>query len=268
MKRSLALWVTSVLLLFGGSQAFAQKTVTFLTKADAGDACSGNACGLLATNTDNSIKTGLVTIAPGLLLIVDGTITIGGIVTLDGSFTMQFNTSPFFLQITGTANIGLQGIGSLASVAVALQIDGDGLALYANISLGSLAGFAGKAVHEVGFHRQYAAGWVIRLGDGTEESHDRASAAVAELWPYTAELFAADELIEGLAAEGVAPDPVLLQARWSELVGAVLAEATLGVAPSATWRPGGGRVGLHTEALGYMLAEMQSVHRAYPGASW
>jgi len=131
-----------------------------------------------------------------------------------------------------------------------------------------LAGFAGKAVHEVGFHRQYAAGWVIRLGDGTEESHDRASAAVAELWPYTAELFAADELIEGLAAEGVAPDPVLLQARWSELVGAVLAEATLGVAPSATWRPGGGRVGLHTEALGYMLAEMQSVHRAYPGASW
>jgi ring-1,2-phenylacetyl-CoA epoxidase subunit PaaC len=131
-----------------------------------------------------------------------------------------------------------------------------------------LAGFAGKAVHEVGFHRQYAAGWVIRLGDGTEESHDRASAAIADLWPYTAELFAADELIEGLVAEGIAADPLLLQARWSEMVGAVLAEATLGVAPSATWRPGGGRVGLHTEALGYLLAEMQSVHRAYPGASW
>jgi ring-1,2-phenylacetyl-CoA epoxidase subunit PaaC len=131
-----------------------------------------------------------------------------------------------------------------------------------------LAAFAGKAVHEVGYHRQYAAGWAVRLGDGTEESHDRASAAVAELWPYTAELFAADELVEGLVAEGIAPDPCVLQARWSELVSAVLADATLGVAPSAAWRPTGGRAGLHTEALGYLLAEMQSVHRAYPGATW
>jgi ring-1,2-phenylacetyl-CoA epoxidase subunit PaaC len=131
-----------------------------------------------------------------------------------------------------------------------------------------LAAFAGKAVHEVEYHRQYAVGWVVRLGDGTEESHDRASAAVTELWPYTAELFAADELVEGLAAEGIAAEPVALQARWSELVEAVLAEAMLGVAPSATWRPTGGRRGLHTEALSYLLAEMQSVHRAHPGATW
>ncbi len=131
-----------------------------------------------------------------------------------------------------------------------------------------LAAFAGKAVHEVDFHRQYAAGWVVRLGDGTEESHDRASAALAELWPYTAELFAVDDLIESLTAEGVAPDPAILQARWSEQVEAVLSEAGLGVAPTETWRPTGGRAGLHTEALGYLLAEMQSVHRAYPGATW
>jgi len=132
----------------------------------------------------------------------------------------------------------------------------------------NLAAFAGKALHEVEYHREYAAGWTIRLGDGTEESHDRAAAAVAELWPYTAELFAADELVSTLAAEGVAADPVTMQGEWSEQVGDVLARATLGVAPTGTWRPSGGRVGLHTEALGYLLAEMQSVHRAHPGAAW
>ena len=132
----------------------------------------------------------------------------------------------------------------------------------------SLAAFAGKAVHEVEYHLQYAAGWTIRLGDGTEESHDRAAAAVAQLWPYTAELFAADELVSALTAEGVAADPLTLQAEWSEQVGDVLARATLGVAPTGTWRPTGGRAGVHTEALGYLLAEMQSVHRAHPGAVW
>jgi ring-1,2-phenylacetyl-CoA epoxidase subunit PaaC len=132
----------------------------------------------------------------------------------------------------------------------------------------NLAAFAGKALHEVEYHREYAAGWTIRLGDGTEESHDRAASAVADLWPYTAELFAADELIGALVAEGVAADPVTLQGEWSEQVGDVLARAMLGVAPTGTWRPSGGRAGLHTEALGYLLAEMQSVHRAHPGAAW
>jgi len=132
----------------------------------------------------------------------------------------------------------------------------------------SLAAFAGKALSEVEYHVEYAAGWAVRLGDGTEESHDRAAAAVAELWPYTAELFAADDLVNALANEGIAADPAVLHAEWSEQIEAVLAQATLGVEPTGTWRPGGGRSGLHTEALSYLLAEMQSVHRAHPGAAW
>lgn len=130
-----------------------------------------------------------------------------------------------------------------------------------------LASFAGKAVHEAEYHRDYAAGWTRRLGDGTEDEHDRAAAAVAQLWPYTAELFAADELMETLVAQGVAAEPGMLQAQWTELVADLLAEATLGPAPSsAARRPGGGRSGIHTEALGQLLAEMQSARRVYPGA--
>jgi ring-1,2-phenylacetyl-CoA epoxidase subunit PaaC len=132
----------------------------------------------------------------------------------------------------------------------------------------NLAAFAKKAVSEVEYHVEYAAGWTVRLGDGTEESHDRAAAAVEQLWPYTAELFSADELVSALSSEGVAADPALLQAQWSEQVEAVLAQATLGVEPTGAWRPSGGRSGLHTEALSYLLAEMQSVHRAHPGAAW
>ena len=131
-----------------------------------------------------------------------------------------------------------------------------------------LAAFAKKAGVEVDYHYEYAVSWTLRLGDGTEESHDRAAAALEELWPYTAELFAEDELVSTLAAEGLVPGPERIQGPWMEQVTAVLAEATLGIAPSGTWRPGGGRAGLHTEDLSYLLAEMQSVHRAHPGATW
>ncbi len=131
-----------------------------------------------------------------------------------------------------------------------------------------LAALAGKARIEVDYHRQYAQAWTIRLGDGTAESHDRMTRAVTELWPYTSELFARDDLIDQLVAEGFSPDPDLILGRWSEQVTAVLVDATLGPPPSVAWRPGGGRTGVHTEALGYLLAEMQSVHRANPGAAW
>lgn len=133
---------------------------------------------------------------------------------------------------------------------------------------GELAAFAKKACVEVDYHYEYAAGWTLRLGDGTEESHDRAGAALAELWPYTAELFAGDDLVAALAAEGLVPEPEAIHGPWMERVVSILAEATLGTSPSVTWRPGGGRSGLHTEALSYLLAEMQSVHRAHPGATW
>ena len=130
-----------------------------------------------------------------------------------------------------------------------------------------LAAIAGKAVKEVTYHLDHARSWVVRLGDGTEESHRRVQAGLDEVWPYAFELFEADELLQRLVARGVAPDPVLLQQQWSDTVQEVLAEATLTV-PETDWRPSGGRRGVHTEAFGYLLAELQHVHRSHPGASW
>ncbi len=131
----------------------------------------------------------------------------------------------------------------------------------------TLAGVAGKAVKEVAYHADHATQWTLRLGDGTEESHRRMQEAVDRLWPYTHELFESDELVRGLAAERVAVDPATLRPAWQEQVTGVLAEATLAV-PEDDWRPTGGRRGIHTEHLGYLLAEMQYLPRAYPGAKW
>ena len=130
-----------------------------------------------------------------------------------------------------------------------------------------LAAIAGKAVKEVQYHLDHAASWVVRLGDGTEESHRRAQAGLDEVWPYAAELFERDELLDRLVDAGVAADPALLEPQWRRTVEAVLAEATLTV-PETTWRPTGGRTGAHTEAFGYLLAEMQHLHRSHPGAQW
>jgi ring-1,2-phenylacetyl-CoA epoxidase subunit PaaC len=130
-----------------------------------------------------------------------------------------------------------------------------------------LAGVAGKAVKEAAYHLDHASSWVVRLGDGTEESHARVQAGLDAVWPYAFELFEADDLLTCLAAQGVAAHPAALEPVWRETVGAVLAEATLTV-PETHWRPSGGRGGRHTEVFGYLLAEMQSLHRAHPGASW
>ena len=130
-----------------------------------------------------------------------------------------------------------------------------------------LAGIAGKAVKELAYHLDHARTWVVRLGDGTEESHRRVQAGLEDVWPYAAELFEVDDLLERLVARGVAADPRPLEPVWRATVEAVLAEATLTV-PDPTWRPSGGRRGLHTEGMGYLLAELQSLHRAHPGASW
>jgi ring-1,2-phenylacetyl-CoA epoxidase subunit PaaC len=130
-----------------------------------------------------------------------------------------------------------------------------------------LAAIAGKAVKELGYHLDHARTWVVRLGDGTEESHRRVLTGLEEVWPYSFELFESDPLLERLVARGVAADPAALQPVWERTVHAVLAEATLPV-PETTWRPTGGRRGLHTEAMGYLLAEMQHLHRSHPGASW
>jgi len=144
------------------------------------------------------------------------------------------------------------------------------LGLYERLAHSSdptLAGVAGKAVKEVAYHRDHAMQWVIRLGDGTEESHRRMQAGLDTVWPYVDELFETDDVELGLAAQGIAVDPADLRDGWSASVGAVITEATLDV-PTARWRARGGRHGVHTEALGFLLAEMQHLHRSHPGASW
>lgn len=127
--------------------------------------------------------------------------------------------------------------------------------LYAALAVGpddTLAGIAGKAVKEVAYHLDHASSWVIRLGDGTEESHTRMQAGLDAEWPYL------DELVQGAPELG---DAVLVK------IEAVVAEATLAV-PDVAPVVGGGRRGLHTEHLGYLLAEMQHLHRSHPGATW
>ncbi|MFI6821413.1 1,2-phenylacetyl-CoA epoxidase subunit PaaC [Micromonospora sp. NPDC050187] len=126
---------------------------------------------------------------------------------------------------------------------------------------------AAKARKESAYHLDHAGLWVRRLGDGTEESHRRMQVAVDEVWPYTHELFAADELTARLDAAGLAVAPSTLREQWLETVEAVLADATL-KRPADGWGPSGGRDGVHTEHLSYLLAEMQVLHRAHPGATW
>jgi ring-1,2-phenylacetyl-CoA epoxidase subunit PaaC len=130
-----------------------------------------------------------------------------------------------------------------------------------------LAAIAAKAVKESAYHLDHASLWTLRLGDGTDESHRRMQEAVDGLWPYTHELFTGDELSQQLAAAGVGADPTTLRKPWLSTVEPVLTEATLSAPPDG-WAPTGGRDGRHTEHLSYLLAEMQVVHRAHPGASW
>ncbi len=127
----------------------------------------------------------------------------------------------------------------------------------------TLSGVAGKAVKEVAYHVDHAAHWVLRLGDGTDESHQRMQAALDAEWPYIEELF--EPLPDGL--DGVAVDPVGLREPVLADLSRVVHQATL-TAPDVRPALGGGRQGLHTEHLGYLLAEMQHLHRSHPGATW
>ena len=131
----------------------------------------------------------------------------------------------------------------------------------------TLAGIAGKAVKETAYHLRHSADWVIRLGDGTEESNRRLRNALEDLWPYVGELFLTDEIDEVLAAEGVAPLASTIEPTWRRRIEAVLTEATLPV-PDPVWAQRGGKQGRHTEYLDYILTELQFLQRAYPGAAW
>jgi ring-1,2-phenylacetyl-CoA epoxidase subunit PaaC len=131
----------------------------------------------------------------------------------------------------------------------------------------TLAAIAAKALKEVAYHRDHADAWVIRLGDGTEESHQRMQTGLDRIWPYVHELFESDELTDELAAGKIAVDPADLAEPTLAHVRAVLAEATLDE-PEPAHRHSGGRRGIHTEQMGYLLAEMQHLARSHPGAQW
>ncbi|SMH44690.1 1,2-phenylacetyl-CoA epoxidase subunit PaaC [Azospirillum agricola] len=131
----------------------------------------------------------------------------------------------------------------------------------------TLAGIAAKAAKEVRYHVRHSADWLIRLGDGTDVSRARVADALERLWPYTGEMFERDPAEETLVAAGIVPDPAELRAAWNARVSAVLDEATL-ERPADGWMQKGGRRGEHSEHLGYLLAEMQFLPRAYPDAVW
>ena len=126
----------------------------------------------------------------------------------------------------------------------------------------TLAAIAAKAEKEMAYHLRHSAEWVVRLGDSTPEARRRIEAAIAYLWPYTGEMFEADPVDLGLAA-----DPATLAAGWRETVNEVFARATLSL-PRDGWMQAGGRHGRHSEHLGHLLAELQYMQRAFPGAKW
>jgi len=130
-----------------------------------------------------------------------------------------------------------------------------------------VAEIAAKALKEVDYHLRRSGDWVVRLGDGTEESHRRMQTGIDDLWFYTGEMFESDAVDQHMSAQDVGIDPSTLQPAWRERVAATLSVATLDM-PKTSWTQRGGKRGVHSEHLGYLLAEMQFLQRAYPGASW
>ena len=130
-----------------------------------------------------------------------------------------------------------------------------------------LAAIAAKALKEITYHIKWSSEWVIRLGDGTDESHARMKKAIELLWEYTGELFIPAGYEIELAKNGIAVDTGLLKQSWLQKISVVFEEATLQL-PADRFMQTGGKQGVHTEHLGYILAEMQSLQRTYPGAEW
>jgi len=137
----------------------------------------------------------------------------------------------------------------------------------ANSSDSLLKGYAEKSIKEVRYHVQHASDWVLRMGDGTEESHNRIQTAIQQIWSYSGEFFEMDEVDQKAVDEGYGVDKASLRDAWQKAVTATLTEATLQV-PESGWNQSGGRSGRHTEHMGFLLAEMQYLQRAYPGARW
>jgi ring-1,2-phenylacetyl-CoA epoxidase subunit PaaC len=130
-----------------------------------------------------------------------------------------------------------------------------------------VAGIAGKAVKEARYHQQHAADWVVRLGDGTPESHRRMEAAVEKLWRYSEEWFELDAVDEHAHATGLGPRWADLRATWTSEMSAIMEDATLTAPPASPFRSTG-KNGLHSEHMGHLLATMQSLQRSFPGGVW
>jgi ring-1,2-phenylacetyl-CoA epoxidase subunit PaaC len=131
----------------------------------------------------------------------------------------------------------------------------------------ALAAIAAKSEKESAYHLRHSSEWIVRLGDGTEESHRRAQDAIDLLWAFTGEMFETCDSERGLIDAGIAVDPAGLRAPWLKTVTDVVNEATL-VLPKNDWMQRGGRSGRHSEHLGHLLSELQSMPRTFPGATW
>lgn len=130
-----------------------------------------------------------------------------------------------------------------------------------------IAGIAAKALKEARYHIRHSSEWVVRFGDGTDESHTRVQNALNDLWRFTGEMFIPDETDAAMLSAGIAPDLAALAPAWRSIVDDVFDRAALSI-PDNTFMMRGGRSGRHTEYLGHMLSEMQIVARSHPGAEW
>jgi ring-1,2-phenylacetyl-CoA epoxidase subunit PaaC len=131
----------------------------------------------------------------------------------------------------------------------------------------TLAAIAAKSEKESAYHVRHSSEWIVRLGDGTAESHTRAQDAIDDLWAFTGEMFETDESERALIEAGIAVDPMALRPQWLKLVSDIVCEATLAL-PRSGWMQQGGRSGRHSEHLGHLLSELQSMQRTFPGATW
>src|SRR3981081_4208238 len=131
----------------------------------------------------------------------------------------------------------------------------------------TLAAIAAKSEKESAYHLRHSSEWIVRLGDGTEESHARAQTAIDDLWAFTGEMFEVDDSERGVIDAGIAVDPVTQRPQWLKTVSDIVSEATL-VLPRRDWMQQGGRSGRHSEHLGHLLSEIQSMPRTFPGVTW
>jgi ring-1,2-phenylacetyl-CoA epoxidase subunit PaaC len=131
----------------------------------------------------------------------------------------------------------------------------------------TLAAVAAKSEKESAYHLRHASEWIIRLGDGTAESHARAQTAIDDLWAFTGEMFEFDDSERVLIDARIAIDPATLRPHWLKTVSDIVSEATLAL-PKSDWMQRGGRSGRHSEHLGHLLSELQSMQRTFPGATW